>query len=277
VLDIVVNLQYLWATSDADRVHGHIWSPTLFRQDWSALVERVGQIDARHVILATVPHVTVVPLFAASGARLRPDSRYFEHYTHYWLRDQLRPGTDPCLTGEQARAIDSAIDQYNAVIVETVRTARQEGRDWYLLEMSGLLDRLAWRRYLTHEPSRPDWWNEVGGEYPLPAPLDGMVPRPDTQFLTADEQGRTSGGLIALDGIHPTTIGYGILAQEVIRVMEVAGVAFPRPSPVTIDFAALLDEDRLVSDPPPTLTGGLHVVGWINKHVDILQALRRKI
>ena len=41
----------------------------------------------------------------------------------------------------------------------------------------------------------------------------------------------------SLDGVHPTTVGYGIFAQEVIRVMRRAGVEFrlpngtPRPDP----------------------------------------------
>jgi hypothetical protein len=47
-----------------------------------------------------------------------------------------------------ARAVDSAIDQYNDAITETVRKARDGGRDWYLFDTAGLLDRLAARRYI---------------------------------------------------------------------------------------------------------------------------------
>ena len=75
---------------------------------------------------------------------------------------------------------------------------------------------------------------------------------PDTRFFETANGGRVGGGLIALDGIHPTTIGYGILAQEVIRVMEAAQVEFPGSADV--DFGKLLQADSLVSNPPDTIT-----------------------
>jgi hypothetical protein len=272
VLDVVINLNYLWATSDVDRSHGHVWSPGLFAADWKGLTHAIEAIRAKRVILATVPHVTVVPLFSKVGSRLRADSRYFQYYTHYWLADRFDPDRDPHLTGEQARAIDSAIDQYNDTIVATVVEARRANRDWYVFEMAGLLDRLAWRRYLTNPASEPSWWDTVGGAYPLPQPLGDLLPVPDTQFLTANKLGRTTGGLIALDGVHPTTIGYGIVAQEVIRVMQAAGVTFPSGTG-TIDFGRLLSQDDLARDPPATLTGDLHIVGWLNEHLDIIKSL----
>jgi len=272
VLDVVIGLNYGWATNEADRNHGQVWSPTFFDADWKGLINRVRAINAKHVIVATVPHVTIVPLFAAVGRRLRTDSRYFEFYTHYWLRDRFDPDRDPHLTGEQARAIDSAIDQYNDTIVQTVRDARTDGHDWYVFEMAGLLDRLAWRRYLSNPSSQPSWWNEIGGAYPLPGTLAALDPPPDTQFFTANQIGRTTGGLIALDGVHPTTIGYGILAQEIIRVMQQAGVAFVH-TPCDINFTRLLSQDELTSNPPGTLTGDLHIVGWLNEHLDIITAL----
>ncbi len=271
VLDVVIGLSYQWSFDEATRAHGRIWSPNLFATDWEQLMELVRQVDADHVILATVPHVTIVPLCAAAGNRLRVDSRYFEHYTHYWLRDDFDPDRDPHLTGDQARAIDSAIDQYNGVIVASVEQARRSGLDWYVFEMSGLLDRLAWRRYLNQPEARPSWWDEAGGAYPLPGPMSQLAPRPDTRFFEADTSGRTSGGLIALDGVHPTTIGYGLVAAEVARIMKGAGVELAND----VDFARLVQRDTLVGQPPETLSGDLHIVGWLNEHIDVVKALLR--
>jgi len=273
VLDVVIGLDYQWSTDEATRSHGRVWSPTLFESDWKALVERIRQIHADRVILATVPHVTIVPLCAAVGNRLREDSRYFDFYTHYWLQDRFDPGRDPHLIGDQARAIDSAIDQYNASIVASVREARQAGLDWYVFEMSGLLDRLAWRRYVNHPLARPSWWDEVGGEYRLPDGLDQLTIPPDTRFFEADSSGRTSGGLIALDGVHPTTIGYGLVAQEVVSVMRSAGVS----DAADVDFEKLVGRDTLVSDPPATITADFHIVGWLNEHLDIVKSLLRHL
>ena len=271
VLDVTIGLDYEWSTEEANRKHGRIWSPTLFESDWSALVARLREVEADHVIVATVPHVTIVPLCAAAGNRLRDDSRYYEYYTHYWLRDRFDSNRDPHLTGDQARVIDSAIDQYNATIVASVRDARASGLDWRIFEMSGLLDRLAWRRYLNQPRARPSWWVEVGGAYPLPEVLNQLSPPPDTTFFEAGGNGRTSGGLIALDGVHPTTIGYGLVAAEVIKIMRDAGVALAND----IDFADLVHQDTLIAQPPVTLTGDLHIVGWLNEHLDLIKALMR--
>lgn len=50
---------------------------------------------------------------------------------------------------------------------------------------------------------------------------------PDSRFLTADGRGgRAAGGLFSLDGVHPTTVANGILAQELVNVMRRAGVRF---------------------------------------------------
>lgn len=276
VLDVVVGLDYAWATKEEEREHGHAWSPDFFAADWAGLVSKLRKIsmgNVHHVILATVPHVTIVPILAATGERLRPDSRYYQYYTHYWLKDEFDPNHDPHLTGDQARAIDSAIDQYNEIVIDSVRAARNDGLDWYVLEMSGLLDRLAYKRYLKDEAhaARPSWWTEVGA-YQLPDPLGNLNPAPDSQFFETTNNGRVGGGLIALDGVHPTTIGYGILAQEVMNVMKVAGVEFPSVS-AEIDFEDLLCKDKLVSDPPITITPDFKIVGWLNEHLDMVKTL----
>ncbi|HMA46005.1 MAG TPA: hypothetical protein VKP11_02160, partial [Frankiaceae bacterium] len=79
-------------------------------------------------------------------------------------------------------------------------------------------------------------------------------------------------------GVHPTTVGYGILAQELIRVMRRAGVEFrfpdgstPRPDPVTVDFDRLLRRDALVSRPPQNLRAGLRLLGWGDEALDLVR------
>ena len=76
--------------------------------------------------------------------------------------------------------------------------------------------------------------------------------------------------------MHPTTIGYGIIAQEVIRIMDDAGVTFTgpgtgrkaRPSPVTVDFGRLVAADTLISDPPTSVMSTLDLVGWLDQVLD---------
>ena len=56
------------------------------------------------------------------------------------------PAEDPYITAPQARAIDFAIDLYNEAITAAVGAGRDAGRDWYLFDIAGTLDRLASRR-----------------------------------------------------------------------------------------------------------------------------------
>jgi hypothetical protein len=139
------------------------------------------------------------------------------------------------------------------------------------LDIAGLLDRLASRRYITDPNARPPWWTP----YPLPPALKALDPVPDSRFLTSDgEGGRASGGLFSLDGVHPTTIAYGLIAQEMINVMRLAGVEFthgngaPRSDPVAVDFERLIRRDSLIRQPPQNLTPGLEILGWADETLD---------
>jgi hypothetical protein len=292
-LGAVTNLKVNWsgdAYQDLARKDAYnVWRPEHFEAEFGALMDAVRDINAKHVIWATVPHVTVVPL--ARGVGEKPYySRYFTRYTRPWITDaQFDASTDPCLTGDEARAVDSAIDQYNYFIKSQVRDARQgmngPARDWYLFDMCGLLDRLAYRRYLNSPRSQPDWFVP----YPLPPELLALSPGLDTRFFRADAKGRLAGGLIALDGVHPTTVGYGILAQEIVTIMStVAKVPFryqngmpcegeKRKGEITVDFSRLIKQDTLISNPPKLLDESLKAIDEINKVMDFTRLLVRKL
>jgi hypothetical protein len=254
----------------------NVWRPAAFAADWKLLVERLRQIDAQHVLVATVPSVTIAPVARGTETKITPDSRYFPYYTRPWITDEdFDPERDPHITSDEARAIDSAIDAYNDTIIASVDAARRDGLDWYLFDMGSVLDRLATRRYINSPWARPSWWTP----YPLPPQLLALNPVPNTRFFRSGPGGRTDGGLFSLDGIHPTTVGYGILAQEVIRVLELAGVVFrgrdgqPRQGPVVVDFDRLLLTDTLLSHPPASITNTLSLLGWLDERLDWVQRL----
>jgi hypothetical protein len=247
-LDTVVRKRVDWSAAGFDDLDENsrynVWRPTHFAQEYAALVSELRTIAVQRVILATVPHVTIAPLARGvnperPGEKWRPGSRYFPYYTDPWIDDDaFRPTRHRHLTHQQARAIDSAIDQYNATITEAVAAARRDGRDWFVLDLCGLLDSLAYRRF-EDDPlaaARHHWV-----PYELPPPIADL----DTRFFLADEGGRRQGGLFGLDGIHPSISGYGIVAQDVLDVLAVAGLQSN-----AVDFAALLDRDTLNSDPP---------------------------
>jgi len=247
------------------------------------VVAQVKKIKASHVILGTVPHVTIAPIAhgvatgSARTGKVRPGSRYFPFYTYPWISDQdFDPNADPHITANEARAVDSAVDQYNDFIEAAVRDARNAGLDWYLIDMAGLLDRLASRRYIEDPAAQPAWWKP----YPLPPALAELQPPPDSRFLVSGPTGRVQGGLFALDGVHPTTVAYGILAQEVINIMRLSGVRFfsnDRPTerigPIEVDFDRLISLDTLISNPPRSLGSDLKLIGWLEHRFDLVRRI----
>jgi lysophospholipase L1-like esterase len=281
-LGTVTSLEMKWS-ADSDykdlrrKLNYNIWRPTHFRAELTLLAKAVGEVNAEHVIWATVPHVTIAPIARGVGSKLHPASRYFPYYTRPWIEDgDFDANSDPHITDRQARAIDSAIDQYNDSICHVVSDARQRGKDWYVLDVAGMLDRLAARRYVDSPAARPAWWSP----YELPSELAALRPRLDSRFFGSSREGRTQGGLFSLDGTHPSTVAYGLLAQEFINVMQRAGVRFfrpngvtPRQEPVRVDWQRLISRDTLISDPPRSITADLRLIGWFDERIGWLRQL----
>jgi hypothetical protein len=256
-LGTVTDLKVVWSGGTETPT---VFAPADFRAGLATLAEQVRRVAARHVIWVTVPHVTIAPIARGIGGKVAPGSRYFPYYSRPWVADDdFDPDDDPHITAADARAVDTAIDLYNEAITELVGGARDGGRDWYLFDIAGVLDRLASRRYIDDPAARPPWWTP----YPFPPPLAALRPEIDSRFLAADGRGgRAAGGLFSLDGVHPTTIAYGLIAQELIGIMRLAGVAVQ-----DVDFAWLLRQDTLVTAPPQNLGPGLKTIGWADQHL----------
>jgi hypothetical protein len=253
-----------------------VWRPIHFKAELDLIVQEVENIQARHVIWCTIPHVTIAPFARGIGEKIDPHSRYFPYYTLPWLTEKtFNPNKHPHLTSQDVRAIDSAIDQYNDAFTEVVRHARHQGKNWYLYDTAGLFDRLAIRRFFDQPQAQPDWWTP----YELPPELQALTPIPDARFFISNKNGRIQGGLTSLDGIHPTTIGYGILAQELINVMQLAGVTFydsqgqPRSTPIRVDFNRLIALDSLISQPPSLIKNLLELIGGFDSTFNIMSRL----
>jgi hypothetical protein len=282
-LGAVVNLNARWTPGDYldqsprrrldSKGAYNVWQPPHFAEEWALMVEAVKSINARHVIVATVPQVTIAPIARGWRGKVYRGSRFFPYYIRPWINDaDFDVDRDQHLTASDARQIDSAIDAYNASIIGSVRAARREGRDWYLFDLGGLLDSLASRRYVEDPAARPAWWKP----YELPPELEALTPVPDTGFFRSGPDGRTDGGLFSLDGVHPTTIGYGVIAHELIKIMnDHAGVPFftqdgavRAPQSVGVDFGRGVASDSLLSRPPRALSSTLDLIGWLDETVD---------
>lgn len=270
VLGTVLSFDLRWSEEgydDPDRKRAfNAWRPEHFAAEYDELVRRVDAIGARRVVLWTVPHVTIAPMLKGVGEKM-PASRYFPRYTRPWIDDRMFDARrHPCITGDQARIIDSTIDQYNRAIEAHVRAKRlHEGKDWLLFDAAGILDRLAYRRYVLDPRSRPDWWTP----YELPEAYLRLSPVPDTRHFHADVLGRIHGGLIGMDHIHPTTIGYGIVAHELLGILRRAGADVPAGA--GIPFQELVEADTAIQRPPATLAPIYPLLGEILDDVNWFQ------
>lgn len=258
----------------------NLWRPEHFASLYRNLADELDAIGAERVFLATVPHVTIVPLARGVGTtradRLPDDPRYFKFYTYFWITDQaFDPTNHPYLTGAQAKEIDATIDTYNATIRQVVTERQARGQQWFIVDLGGALERIAYRRY------REIGLEPPGGPYEYPAGWLAALqaehlPQLTSQYLGVENGQIVRGGLFSLDGVHATTMGYSLLAHEFISVMHQAGVPFinpvtqaARPDPLDLDYARFLRRDTLVRRPPGLFDDGIRILNWLEDWVGV--------
>jgi hypothetical protein len=246
----------------------NLWQPEHFAAAYRDLAREVEAIGASRVFVCTVPHVTIAPVTRGISPHARlaqgneREAGYYEYYTRFWIWDRhFDPRRNGHLTRQQARHIDATIDAYNASIREEARQRR-----WHVIDLCALLDELAYRRNAGQPPFRfPAGLVSALARNPLTrfrVRPDGEVlldtrymriPRePPPEQADSDEwKSAYKGGLFGLDGVHPTTTGYGLIAHEVLRALASAGV--PGADPARLDWDAIVEHDSLLCTPPSLL------------------------
>ena len=271
-LDTVTSLQIrLSEKADVNRLaferNCNLWRPEHFRTLYQRAAKRINALKAKNVIVGTVPHVTIPPVCrgitpgAAEGEE-RDDNGYYEYYTHFWVWDddfKRAPHKYPYLTRGDARMIDQTVDAYNEIIRQEAAT-----HGWHVVDHCTVLDQLAFRRQGGKPPYQfPDELVQALKRNLHTKDRFDLEERPilDTRYLrkskNSDGSIRYQGGLISLDGIHPTTIGYGITAHEVLKVMN----NFVATKP--LDWDAIIEADRLVCDLPANLESLQDILGFV--------------
>ena len=209
-----------------------LWKPTAFKKEYDKLAGQIQDIGATNVYVATVPHVTIPPItrgIMKDRGRLPASRTYFDFYAPFFIKDkEFDPDKHPYLTGDEAKKIDDYIDEYNEIIL-----GHATNKGWHVVDTCSILDDLAVRR------------NHGRPKYQLPLPIQDL----NIRFFEIDPGGKIkNGGIISLDGVHPTTCGYAIVAQEFVNIMRKQN-----PGIRDIDFAKMRSWDTLVSRPPLTL------------------------
>lgn len=130
------------------------------------------------------------------------------------------------LTAEQMTALDRRVTQANARIAEILTRGITRHR-LAIVDFYGLL---------TDNDAKH--WGDIR------ATLAADLRISNNTFQSEIIGGLAHGGLFGLDGMHPTTVGYGIVAARVLDVIaqtETSGQAAPK-----IDLDALCREDWLI-------------------------------
>lgn len=255
-LGAVANLNLTWSEPKdltafiPDRSHT-IYRPEHFEVEYRELAKRVSKIGAQRVFVPTIPYPTIPPICRGVNSKFSSNHLgYFDYYTRFWIWDEdFDPEKHPHLTKDEAIQIDFAVDEFNSIIRKVARE-----HDWFVVPMAKNVASMARRR--------------LGGELLRSYPDDfvaALKRNPNTEHLVDEhneallstdfirvkkETGKLyKGGIFSLDGIHPTTIGYGLMANVYREVMRQAGVKFQKP----MDWDYIIQEDSLVTNPPALL------------------------
>lgn len=253
ILGAVVNLNLKWSEPDdlekfvAERDYT-IYRPEHFEAEYRKLAGKISKMNIKNVFVPTIPYPTIPPICRGVNADITKVNRgYFDYYTRFWIWDSdFNPDKHPHLTKEEAIQIDQTADAYNEIIN---RVAKEY--DWHVVPVADHVSAMARRR--------------LGGRTLQSYPEDfikALKRNPNTAYLV-DENNKVTlttdflrtksdsgeiykGGIFSLDGIHPTTIAYGLMANVYRDVMQENGVRFKKP----LDWDFIISEDSLITHPP---------------------------
>lgn len=225
-----------------------VYRPEHFRQDFESLAKKLKNIHAERIFVSTIPYVTIPPVTRGINEDLSlKHSGYFDYYTRFWIWDEdFDPEEHPHLTKEQAIELDLVVDEYNRIIREVA------GRNgWIVVPMNKYVSAIASRRRSGNiRVPFPEGLVEALKRNPRTQHLAGdpHTVQLSTDYLRLDEEtGKLrKGGIFSLDGIHPTTIGYGLMAHVFYETMQEHGVEFASE----LDWDHVVENDSLVTDPP---------------------------
>ena len=229
----------------------NLTSVEVFESDYRKMVKKIEKAisskSKTRVFVGTIPHVTIPPITRGIGRRR--DDGYFPFYAPFFITDDDFDPRDRHLTHEHAQQIDQRIDAFNKKICEIVReqnAAESEYIEWHLVNICALLDRLAVRRSEDPEDSSGPLrklLKDVEGH-----PLLGLQPTPSVRLFESYNSNWRSGGFFSLDCFHPTTIGYGLIAEAFLAKMDEVDVNILSPAGSREDSELINEENRELRD-----------------------------
>ncbi|MEX0608583.1 MAG: hypothetical protein WD016_00345 [Balneolaceae bacterium] len=252
IMGAATDLRIVWSEKSdleaypSDRKHT-VYRPEHFELEYRKMAEKISKIGSKRVFVPTIPYVTIPPVCRGVNSDLSSKRLgYFDYYTRFWIWDEeFDPQRHPHLTKDEAIHLDLTIDDFNSIIK---KVAKEYG--WVVVPMAKNVAAMA-RRRLGGEIVKgfPPGLAKALQNYPGTSHL--VSPEGDvkltTDYIRLNDAGKLyKGGIFSLDGLHPTTIAYGLMANVYFQTMRQAGVNFEKP----INWDLVVAEDSLVTNPP---------------------------
>jgi hypothetical protein len=245
----------------------NLWHPDDFRDEYSEFLKQVHEAMQKNVaqnwkvFVGTIPLVTIAPIAKGVGEATEIKTKdgdyygtYYKYYTYFPFEEDFARTTGTHLTMQDALHIDSCIRKYNKIIKELINKQNEQyGQSprYYTVDISKAFEELAFKR------------NKGQPSYEFPPFFEFVYPKVNTKYYHANVNGElTQGGLVSLDGIHPTTIGHGILAYEFLKKMNEAEVV----NDCELDWENIFANDLLYTK-PITLMQELYGKEELAKHI----------
>lgn len=238
-----------------------VFRPEHFRKELRMLYEKIGDLKIKNVFVPTIPYVTIPP--AIRGVNKGPNKSkngYFDYYTRFWIWDEdFDTEKHPYLTRDDIIVLDQTVDEYNEIIR---KLADEYG--FHVVPVARYVSAAARRRTgkFSTRPFPDDFIKALKRNENTKYLVDASGnPKISTDYLKLDEStGKIArGGIFSLDGLHPSTIGYGLIANIFKQHMEKQGVKFSHK----IDWDFIINNETLVSDPPPLLHNLRLLLRWL--------------
>jgi len=248
----VTNLEIIYSTkNDLNAFYANrqctVYRPEHFEMEMRTLYERIAKLKIPRVFVPTIPYLTIPPAIRGVNSDKTHSPGYFDYYTRFWIWDEdFDPEKHPYLSKSDAIELDQNVDQYNAIIR---KLANEFG--FHVVPVHKYVSAVA-RRRRGFEDIRafPDSFLEAIKKNPKTSYLIGTDHdiRISTDYLRlCDETAKIErGGIFSLDGLHPTTVGYGLIANIYHMEMKKAGVKFQKE----IDWDFVIENEPLIVDPP---------------------------
>ena len=265
----------LGTVRDLEINEDNLTSTDAFSEHYESMVNLISKAISSdtQVFVGTVPHVTIPPITQGIGTRIEINgSRYFSYYVPFSASgdSEFPSAQTQYLTGEQAKEIDDRIDEFNGSIRQVIEQVPNR-KNWHVVDICDLLDTLAVKRAEAEEdPGRP-----IRDFLPCDHDLLGLAPIPNVlRFKTDERNKRTEGGLFSLDCFHPTTIGYGLIAEKFACAMKGAGVRHIDPDKLdwNLDWEEIMRQDTLIQQPPELWDD---TVKFAEKHIHLTHLIHR--